>query len=316
MASIGISATSKHGRYKVIAFGQSGSTGLPDDGNFILVVRRPDNHENKNEDGKGPAEFGEKDLDKIVDIAGYVGGLTKDNYTNSASKTDLWPLKNQGGPDDKNRLSANKVRRRQHVGTRDGRAGTGNTDNKREAGHIAFRDVGYSGVGYKRQASNSGMHGGTPGYDNGVRKGALKDIGTAKLVITELMLSQGEGRTPLPQWIEIYNPSLNPVNLGGWRLIIESPRDPIRSIPVGGGTVKTILSEQTILVVSGTARDFGSDTLPASTVFPTTRVYNVYKHIKDEFDMDKRTDPIFSDTTAFRITLIDGRALDLSKETP
>ena len=317
LASLGINGTSKHGRYLHVQFGGHGDkfiTGLPDDGNFILIVRKPDNHENKAEGGKGRAEFGKDDLDKITDIAGYVGGLAKDNYTNAVSKTNLWPLKQQGAPDDKNRLSANKVRHRQHVSTRDGRAGTGNTHNDRKAGQIAFGDVGYSGVGYKRQAANSAIHGGTPGYDNGAQKGKVLDLATDKLVISELMLSQGpeNARTTLPQWIEIHNPSPHPVHLGGWRLIIENPRDPIRTINLGSGSVKTILSEQTILVISGSARDIGSDTLPSSTVFPETRVYNVYKHQRNEFDMDSRFDPIL-DEEAFRITLIDGTALDTSK---
>ena len=52
-------------RYKVANFS------LPNDGKFILIVRRPDNHENKNEDKKGPAELGKKDIDKIVDVAGW-----------------------------------------------------------------------------------------------------------------------------------------------------------------------------------------------------------------------------------------------------
>jgi hypothetical protein len=231
LASLGINATSKHGRYKVMTFGGKGNkhlTGLPDDGNFILVMRSPDNHENKNEGGKGPAELGANDVDAtsgggpgiIVDIAGYVGGLTKDPYTNSVSKTSLWPLKNQGTPDDKNRLTANKVRFRRNVSTRNGRAGTGNTHNDRKVDQLAFKDVGYSGIGYKRQAANNAMHGGTPGYDNGVQKGSARDadIGTAKLVISEIMLSQGaeNARTKLPQWIEIYNPNDLAVNLVGY----------------------------------------------------------------------------------------------------
>ncbi|MDE0315127.1 MAG: lamin tail domain-containing protein [Candidatus Poribacteria bacterium] len=321
LAGIGISATSKHGRYKVVKFGQANTAfdqGLPDDGNFILVVRRPDNHEGDHgHGGKGRSELGKDDLDKINDVAGWTDGLGKANYTNAVSKTDFWPLKAQGGPDDRNKLSADKVRFRRNVTTRDGRAGSGNTHNDRKPDQLAFKDVGYSGIGYKRQAANNNMHGGTPGYDNGVQKGALKDIGTAKLIISEIMLSQGpeDARTKLPQWIEIYNPSPYPVHLGGWRLIIENPRDPIRTINLGNGSVKTILSEQTIIVVSGTTRDFGSDALPASTVFPSTRVYNVFKQDKDEFGMQDRFDPIL-DQEAFHITLIDGRALDLAKETP
>jgi len=325
LASLGINATSKEGRYKVVQFGQSGSAyedGLPDDGNFILVVRSADNHEGDHaHGGKGRADLptdvgsGDRDLDRIVDIAGYSPGLnTGLGYKNAISQTSLWPLKNQGAPDDKNRLSENKVRQRQHVSTRDGRAGTGNTHNDRKAGQIAFGDVGYTGIGYRRQAANSGIHGGTPGYDNGARKGRVSDLAMSKLVISEIMLSQGEegARTKLPQWIEIYNPSPHPVNLGGWRLIIENPRVPIRTINLGGGTVKTILSKQTILVVSGSARDIGSDTLPSSTVFPATRVYNVYQHQRNEFNMTSRFDPIL-DQEAFHITLIDGAALDLGK---
>ena len=318
LAGIGISNTSKHGRYLVVKFGQHSdyAEGLPDDGNFILVVRSADNHEGDHgHGGKGRAELGTADVGRINDIAGYSSGLHKANFTNSVSSTNLWPLKSQGGPDDRNKLVANKVRRRQHVNTRDGRAGTGNTHNDRKVDQLAFRDVGYSGIGYKRQASNSAIHGGTPGYDNGAQKGNARDdnIGTMKLVISELMLNQGaeNARTKLPQWIEIYNPSPHPVGIGGWSLVIENPRDPIRRLYFGNGTVKTILPNQTILIVSGSARDFGSDTLPASTVFPTTRVYNVYKHQKNDFDMTSRFDPIITDTTQFRITLIDGAALDL-----
>lgn len=325
LASIGINATSKEGRYKVVQFGGHGgnfTSGLPDDGNFILVVRRPDNHEGDHgHGGKGRADLptdqgsGDRDLDKIEDIAGYAPGLnTGLGYKNAISQTHLWPLKSQGGPDDRNRLSASKVRFRRNVSTRDGRAGTGNTHNDRKPDQLAFKDVGYTGIGYKRQASNSGIHGGTPGYDNGARKGRVSDLAMSKLIISEIMVSQGEegARTKLPQWIEIYNPSDHPVGLGGWRLIIENPRDPIRTINLGGGTVKTILSKQTILVVSGSARDIGSDTLPSSTVFPATRVYNVYQHQKNEFNMTSRFDPIL-DQEAFHITLIDGAALDLGK---
>ena len=315
--SLGINATSAHGRYLVVQFGVSGSDhalGLPDTGNFVLIVRRPDNHDGGNDGGKGRAEFGKDDLDKINDVAGHASNLAKSNYTNDVSSTSFWPLKSQGGPDDRNKITHSKVRRRQHVTTRDGRAGSGNTHNDRKPEHLAFRDVGYTGIGYKRQAANNNIHGGTPGYSNGAQKGKVLDLAMNKLVISEIMLSQGseDARTKLPQWIEIYNPSPHPVSLGGWRLIIENPRDPIRTINLGSGSVKTILSEQTILVVSGSARDIGSDTLPAATVFPATRVYNVYQHQRNEFDMTSRFDPIL-DEEAFHITLIDGTALDTSK---
>ena len=320
LGNLGISDTSKHGRYVVVKFGEDSaySSGLPDTDEFILVLRKPDstNHEHGKGD-KGRAELGTADLDKIVDIAGYVGGdkLKKTGYTNSVSETKLWPLKQQGAPEsDRNKLVAGIVHHRQNNG-RNGLAGASTVHNDKKEGQVSYGHAGYTGIGYKRQAANSAMHGGTPGYDNGAQKGRVSDLAMDKLIISEIMLSQGEegARTTLPQWIEIYNPSPHPVSLGGWRLIIENPRDLIRTINLGGGSVKTILSEQTILVVSGTARDIGSDTLPSSTVFPPTRVYNVYQHQRNEFDMTSRFDPIL-DQEAFHITLIDGAALDLSKD--
>ena len=324
LAAIGINATSLHGRYKVVTFGGHNSkhiSGLPDDGNFILVVRKPDNHEdNHGHGGKGRAELGKNDLDKITDIAGYTGALTKTSYTNAVSKTDLWPLKQQGAPaSNKNRFLVNTVQRRQKVGTNNGQSGTGTTHNDKKDGQVAFVDHGYTGIGYRRQVANSSVYGGDPGY-HGVLKNNATELTDGNLVISEIMLSQGvEGtRTKLPQWIEIHNPSSKAVNLhagDGWRLIIENPRDPIRTINFKNSTVRTILPEQTVIIVSGSARDFGSDTLHASTVFPTTRVFNVYRDIKDEFDMETRFDPIL-DSKTFRITLIDGAALDLTKVTP
>ena len=317
LKALGINASSLHGRYKVIQFGGHGgkfTSGLPNDGDFILVVR-----ESHKKEGKALANLGTGDIDRINDIAGYDGDL-KARQNNPLTKTSLWPLKAQSAPDsDKNKLVAGIVHHRQYL-VANGRAGAGTSHGDKKEGQVAFGHAVYTGIGYKRQATNSSMHGGTPGYDNGAQKGkvtdlaAPKDLAMAKLRISEMMLSQGpeDARTALPQWIEIYNPSPHPVNLAGWKLIIENPRDPIRTINLGGGSVKSILSKQTILVISGSARDIGSDTLPASTTFPTTRVYNVYKHQKDEFNMTDRFDPILN-TEAFNITLIDGTALDTSK---
>ena len=64
------------------------------------------------------------------------------------------------------------------------------------------------------------------------------------------------------------------------------------------------------LGILGTSNNPITSTL--SIVFPATRVYNVYKYIKDEFDMTRRFDEIIN-PMAFRITLIDERALDLPK---
>ena len=85
-------------RYRVTPF----AVEMPDDGEFILILRKPDNLEDKNEAGKGPAELasddgnaGNDDLDKIVDLAGHVGGdklkdLGAPHYTRSLAPESVW----------------------------------------------------------------------------------------------------------------------------------------------------------------------------------------------------------------------------------
>jgi len=64
----------------------------------------------------------------------------------------------------------------------------------------------------------------------------------------------------------------------------------------------------------GLATSNNPTTSTLSIVFPQP-VCNVCKYIKDEFDMTSWFDKIIN-STVFRITLIDGRALDLAKEMP
>ena len=136
LAGIGINVSSKHGRYKVAdptapnrpgMFGGTQS-GLPDDGKFVLILRSPDNgegHRSGQDGGKGVAETGKDDLNRVVDIAGWDEGLAKNQYPNAVSKTDLWPLHAMGGPFSHNKLDADKVHYRRHANTNDGRAGVG-----------------------------------------------------------------------------------------------------------------------------------------------------------------------------------------------
>ena len=316
LARIGINATSLHGRYKVVKFGEHTdyAMGLPDDGNFILVVRRADNHEgNHGDGGKGRAELGTADLDKINDIAGHVDGddLKKTNYSNAVSSTNLWPLKAQGHPASaKNKFVVNTVQRRQHL-IQNGQAGAGTTHGDKKDGQVAFIDHAYTGIGYKRQAADHAMHGGDPGY-HGITKNDAHGTAGPRVYISEIMLSQGNGRNAnLPQYIELYNASDHAVNLAGgegvgWRIVIENPKEPLRTINFRSkGNVKIINPKQTVLVVSGSARSFGSDTLPASTVFPNTRVFNVYKELRSHFEMTNRASRMLN-PEAFNIKLIDG----------
>ena len=178
-------------RQKVITFHNGG---LPDGGDYILILRKPDNYEGHRtgqHGGKGVAELGGADVDKIVDIAGSHRSLDKSNYPGTTpaglNNTTLWPLVNFNGDmrphyghgdlnhRRHNRLEVNRVRYRQHRITKakndhDGatpgnRAGTGVTHKDEGVGHYAFRDAVYTGLGYKRTARVAGYNYGTPGYD-------------------------------------------------------------------------------------------------------------------------------------------------------
>ena len=221
--------------------------GLPDGGDFILILRKPDNYEGHRANvhgGKGVAEtsnFGSNqiDVDKIVDIAGSHTRLDASNYpsTNPSGLniTTLWPLVNFNGDmrphyghgnlghRRHNRLEVNRVRYRQHVkttakndhdgGTPGNRAGTGVTHKNEEVGHYAFRDAIYTGLGYRRTArADRSYNHGTPGYDgNSVgNTGIVKATAAdAKVTISEIMSSMGPNadNPVLPQWIELYNSS-------------------------------------------------------------------------------------------------------------
>ena len=210
-------------RYKVL-----NSLNLPDDGKFVLIVRRPDNHEGQRSGGhndKGVAETGNADLDKVVDVAGWDDNLGKNSYPNAVSNTGLWPLYNFAGPfTNRNAFYVNTVHRRQYVTTNDGRSGVGAHENKNQDDRAAFRDIGWTGVGYRRDVADNAMHGGTPGYPNGALHGAGGTI-TSAVYISEIMYADARNGS-LPQWIELRNPS-NTVgaNLHNWRLTIINHAD-------------------------------------------------------------------------------------------
>ena len=319
---LGIDANSKHGRYKVAdptVANRSGKfggdqAGLPDEGNFVLILRSPDNHEGQGSGqhgDKGVAETGNADLNRVVDIAGYDSGLNRSQYPNAVSSTGLWPLYAMGGPFSHNNLVAGHsgaVHARRHATTNDGRAGTGGKDNKNDGGNAAFaRNVGFTGIGYKRNVTRSNVLGGTPGYHS-VEKGKVGDL-NAKVTISEIMLSQGN--RGYPQWIELYNSSSTQTVVldadDGWRLVIENPAVKIGTINFKAkGQVKRILPKQTVLVVSSAARSAGSDILKSAQVFPATRTFSVFREVAGEFGMTNRSDH-FLNPGGFNIKLMDGK---------
>ena len=298
-------------RYKVISF-QNG--GIPDDGNVVLIVRKPDNHESNHEHkDKGRAELGrEADLDKIVDIAGYHSNLVKSNYSNAVSSTSLWPLKSFAAPTfNKNKFEVEMVHRRQHNTTKDGRSGVGASENKNEDGKAAFRNAGFTGVGYKRRITGGTAYEGTPGYDNGVLKDAGGDV-TGSVYISEIMYA--DDRTgSLPQWIELYNPSMTVgANLHNWRLTIIShdSTDGEDGLWEGKGEATVLLRDMkidpnsTILITSRKA--------PRSEVYlPNADIFTLFPSRRSDFGMTSINDDVIN-TYGFRI-LLQANAHDTGK---
>ena len=274
--------------------------GMPDDGNFLLVLRRSEKLDAANAGSKL------KTHDWIIDIAGYHSNLGDKNAAPDYSA--VWPLKVwQTGPFSKNNLLKESVYYRRDAG-RAGIHGENNNDKP------AFVTYGYTGVGYRRHAKNIAAHGGTPGYHD-IRKNLVADVKDGTVTISEIMFDQGAGK--YPQWIELYNSSpTQAVNLhseAGWRLVIENFDD--GKIPVAqiSGTlnfknseVQTILPQQTVLVTSTRARTAGSSTVNSSVVFIPTRVFSVWADARGELGMGRSTDPILS-TEGFHIELIDGK---------
>ena len=286
--------------------------GLPSS-NFMLILRHGEGVNpadaatyNGSYDKANSAKAKVGTHERIVDVAGYHNSLGDRNV--SPKYTALWPLNGQGPPFSKNDLKEEGVYFR-----RDPNRIHGENNNDKPA----FVSQGYTGVGYRRHASNSAVHGGTPGY-NDIRKNLVAEIeATGSVTISEIMFDRGNGE--YPQWIELYNSSpTNAVNLhseAGWRLEIRNYDDNQIDFEKVSGTlnfkdseVQTILPQQTVLIASTRARSTGSDTTNASIVFIPTRVFSVWseKPARDAIGMVNSRDWILSET-AFHLRLIDGK---------
>ena len=186
-------------RYLVKSFANE----LPSD-EFVLLLRTDQSKTNH---------------ETVKDVAGYHSNLKVDE---AAFYSDLWPLRNFGGPvSAKNQLSEGEVHYRQHVSV----VGTGTTHGDKNDDQVAMRAAPWTGIGYKRNAADTAQNGGTPGYPNmGTdlsQGGALVRQGdTAKqsVIISEVMYSAGRN---LPQWIELQNMSNTVgINLDNWSLFV------------------------------------------------------------------------------------------------
>ncbi|MCY3744528.1 MAG: lamin tail domain-containing protein [Candidatus Poribacteria bacterium] len=219
-------------------------SGMPDDGEFVLILRNRGDRTSSNNDNN------------VRDVAGYVPGRA---LATNDDATGLWPLANFPQPNwDNNKLAAGIVQKRAFADI----DGTKSKD-KNQNDKTAFRDDNnrWTGIGYRRNAAANNQNGGTPGYPNGALQSNETEAGAEPVIISEVMYATGS-RANIPQWIELYNTSKTVgVNLDGWRVtIINHDQD------VGGETFAGDLNKdyaingkippgQTFLLVAYPGRD-------------------------------------------------------------
>ena len=239
---------------------------LPDDGKFLLILRK-----SKEKLGKDEA---------FVDVAGGGGSDTDAFIREQAGEYDthVWPLQVREAPgaDTEDALGSGKVWQRAKADI---------------VGYHkdAWGEAAFTGIGYDRAVSKSAATAGTPGYPNGALK---TEASTPKgsITISEVMFDSGGGK--LPQWVELYNKSkTEAINLNRWRLELQNVNSedlvgrPIVTLTLGE---KVIQPNQTLLIVSGDARASSSARLPAD------RVYNLFKLHEKNLRIKKPQDTFLS----------------------
>ena len=250
-------------------------------------------------------EKGKTNHENIVDIAGNLFITDRSD----AYRTDFWPLRATAAghgnviKDVDENFNSGKVYQRD---ARNG--GLGNVgDGGAHENDWSVR--GFTGIGYKRSATNNAQNGGTPGFDNGALKEkntVLTTAGDAGVSISEIMYDRGS-RDNLVQWIELYNSSKTlAVNLAGWKLKIENAddvdvREPALTIKDLGGTI--IQPNQTVLIVAykraNHSKTFGTSDFPAHRLIDLSG--------KDELEIlpEEKRDYRLLSATAFKITLME-----------
>ena len=115
-----------------------------------------------------------------------------------------------------NKLAAGTVQRRQYENIDGTKSSADNNNNDK----VAFRDDdnGWTGIGYRRNATPSAQNGGTPGYPHDAKQ-TDSDAAREAVMISEIMYAHTD-RTTL-QWIELRNTSHTiGVDLSLWELVI------------------------------------------------------------------------------------------------
>ena len=252
---------------------QSGLS-LPDDGKFLLILR------------KAKEKLG---LDEaFVDVAGG-GGSDTDAFIRDATgkyDTHVWPLQvlQAPGGDTAAALGSGKVWQRAKADI---------------VGYHkdAWAEAAFTGLGYDRKVSASAATAGTPGYPNVAAKEAAAK---GSVTFSEIMFDSAGGK--LPQWIELYNKSKTDVlNLNRWELEIQNvDSEDLIGRPIVRLTLqeKVIQPNQTLLIVTGSARASSAD------VFPEDRIYNLLE-LHDKNLRIKKPQDTFLSATGFYLRLTD-----------
>ena len=256
---------------------------LPDDGQFLLILR------------KAKEKLG---LDEaFVDVAGG-GGSDTDAFIREQTglyETYVWPLQVLQAPDGDTAaaLSSGKVWQR--------------ADADKVGYHKdAWAEAAFTGLGYDRKVSASAATAGTPGYPNGAVKTAAATP-KGSITFSEYMVDSGGGT--LPQWIELYNRSkTDAINLNRWKLEIQNvDSEDLVGRPIVTLTLqeKLIQPNQTLLIVAGTARASSGTSLPAG------RIYNLLALHEKNLRIKKPQDTFLSEEGFYlKLTDANGHLVD------
>ena len=250
---------------------------LPDDGKFLLILRKAKEKRGLNE--------------AFVDVAGG-GGSGTDAFVREQEgdyDTYVWPLQVLEAPGSatEDALSSGKVWLRAKADI---------VGYHRDA----WAEAAFTGVGYDRKVSKSAETAGTPGYPNGAVK-TKAPTPRGAVTISEVMLDSAGGT--LPQWVELYNASkTDALNINRWELEIQNVAD--SEDLVGRPVVRLTLQEkviqpnQTLLIVTGNARASSAD------VYPADRVYNLLE-LHDKNLRIKKPSDTFLSAKGFYLRLTD-----------
>ena len=258
---------------------------LPDDGQFLLILR------------KAKEKLG---LDEaFVDVAGG-GGSDTDAFireTTGDYETHVWPLQVLEAPsgDTEESLGSGKVWQRAKADI---------------VGYHkdAWAEAAFTGLGYDRKVTQSAATAGTPGYPNGaVKPGSATPKGS--VTFSEIMVDSGGGT--LPQWIELYNRSKTEViNLNRWKLEIQNvDSEDLVGRPIVTLTLqeKLIQPNQTLMIVAGPARASSGVSLPADRVYDLLALHEKNLRIKRARDTFLSAEGFYlklSDSTGTKIDAV------------